>query len=189
MLCGALALMWGCAGDPAPQVSYYKVAVAAQPQEREGGLVLGVEALSADTTYDDVRMVYRTTNYRVDYYHYHRWSAPPAVMMTDALRQLLWGSGRFARVVAGSAGADAVLLGRLLALEEVDGEDDKWLGRLVLELRLVRADEVLWSRLVTEEVALKRQHPEALAEAVSEALARVSVQIAPELEAAMSHPE
>jgi uncharacterized lipoprotein YmbA len=185
-LCAALIalLSTGCASDP-PPVSYYKMAVGMEVNERAGGGVLGVEMLSADTTYDDARMVYRTSDYRVDYYYYHRWSAPPAVMVTDAMRQLLWGSGRFERVVNGAAGADAVLMGRLVALEEVDSSDAKWVARLVLELKLVRGDELLWSRLAREEVALERQHPEGLAQALSEALVKIVAAIGPELEEAM----
>lgn len=184
-VCLCVWALSGCAGDPAPQVRYYKVAVEAPAQMKEGGSALGVESLSADATYDDARMVYRTSPYRVDYYYYHRWSAPPAVMMTDALRQSLWSSGQFGRVVAGSSGVDAVLRGRLLALEEVDGEEG-WTGRLVMELVLERGGEVIWSGLIREEERLKREHPEALAEAVSVMLARAAEQLAPALSAAMA---
>lgn len=189
IFCMCLCLIvWGlsgCAGEPAPQVRYYKVAVEAPAQMKQGGLALGVESLSADATYDDARIVYRTSPYRVDYYYYHRWSAPPAVMMTDALRQSLWSSGQFGRVVAGSSGVDGVLRGRLLALEEVDGEEG-WRGRLVMELVLDRGGEVVWSGLIHEEERLKREHPEALAEAVSVMLERAAAQLAPKLSAALA---
>ena len=38
-----------------------------------------LESLETEAGYDDERIVYRTTPYRLDYYQYHRWSAPPGV--------------------------------------------------------------------------------------------------------------
>ena len=175
----------GC-GGPAPVVRYYVLAPQVAPQVEAAPLTLGVEYLSADSAYEDARMVYRESRYRLDYYHYHRWTAPPALMVSDVLRRSLQKAGAFARVEAGyTSRADVLLRGRLVALEEVDGEG-RWAARIVLDMHAVNVatNATIWSGVIEREREMGSRTGEALAEALSEELASVAVELGPELVAA-----
>jgi ABC-type uncharacterized transport system auxiliary subunit len=135
-----------------------------------------VEDLDVDAAYDDVAIIYRESEYRVDRYHYHHWSAPPGRLVGDALRQGLDATGLFARVGRNwDPHADAVLRGRVVALEEVDRTPSRWVGRVVLQLELVDAETErrLWARRFEEIRELPERSPHGLAAAVSEALADI----------------
>lgn len=178
-----------CACGATPKVQHYSVVYEREASARAPGATwsLGVDYLIADAAYDDVRIVYRKSPYRLDYYHYHRWSAPPGVMVTDLLRQGFQESGQFREVVGGfSADVDLLLRGRLLALEEVDVSETQWRARVKLDLQLqdMRTGRVIWSRMVREEEELEERTPEGLAKAMSSVLTRVVVEITPKMLAA-----
>lgn len=170
----------GCAGRT-PPTRYYDLA---SPPMRTagGGPVIALDLLNTDDAYDDERIVYRTSPYRLDYYDYHRWSASPGVMIGNYLERGLESSGLFAGVVRETTrDVGAVLAGRVVALEEVDVTPKAWQGHLVLELRLLdpRTGEVLWAQQYEERQPLAKQSPEGLAEAISTAMARIVERAAP----------
>lgn len=142
----------------------------------EGGPVLTVEELEIDAAYDEERIVYRPTAYQLEYYPYHLWSATPSLAVSDYLRAAYARSGRFGRVTRSfSDDADVILRGRVTAIEELDVSPTRWVGRIALELELedARTGEVVWSESYAEQVPLARQHPAALAPALSGALAKI----------------
>lgn len=175
-------LVLAACGRTTPQINYYRLASNVEPEAKNARAVLAVEPFQTVAAYDDDRIVYRESEYRLDYYYYHRWAAEPGSMVTDFLREAYGSTGRFRNVV-GEAGGEttAVLSGRVIALEEVDVTKERWLGRIVLELELrdPTSGEVIWSRVVREEVPLPRRHPEGLAEALSGALDRIARRTAP----------
>ena len=178
-----VAALVGCRGS-APPVRYYKIALPdAEPAgQGEGRGILALERLNADAAYDDARIVYRESPYRLDYYHYHRWTAPPGLMVSDYLRMAYQQTGKFRSVVAGySSDADAILSGRLMAIEEVNRTETEWLARIRLELRLrdARTGDLLWSQVLTETERLERNEPEALAMAMAAAMTRIVETSAP----------
>ena len=143
--------------------------------------MLVLEPLATDTAYDDERIVYRTTPYRLDYYQYHRWSAAPGVMVANYLEQALERSGRFRAVVRElTQDAPVVLTGRVIAIEEVDAKT-AWVGHLVLELSLTdsKTSETLWTQQFDETEPLPLKNAEGLARALSVALGRVVAKVAP----------
>ena len=192
----ALSLMlsaWplgGCAGSP--EIHYYRLAPpqaaptnAASGQAQAPQVRVAIEYLSADAAYDDARIVYRKSPYRLDYYFYHRWSAPPSALVTDALRQSFQRSGRFAQVSSGyTARTDAILSGRLVALEEIDVSPTQWKARLVLDLQLhrTRDGELLWSRQLEGEEPVEQLDPEGVAKSLSQLVHMMSEQLIDELE-------
>lgn len=182
----ALLLAFACAagcGGRAPETRYYDLASAARRQAARGP-VLAIEPLSADEPYDDERIVYRENPYRVDYYHYHRWSASPGALVSRHLERALEASGRFAAVLRDDPkGASFVLGGRLIALEEVDLSRRRWVARVALELHLrdAASGDVVWSRKLEETEPVSRQSPEGVARALSRALDRIARRLAPEL--------
>jgi ABC-type uncharacterized transport system auxiliary subunit len=185
----ALVLLAGSAcGGRAPETHYYDLASAARRHAGQGP-VLAIEPLEADEPYDDERIVYRENPFRVNYYHYHRWSAAPGALVSRHLERALEASGRFAAVQReDSAGASFVLGGRLLALEEIDVSRQRWVGRVAVELVLRDATSgaVVWTRRFEASEPVSRQTPEGVARALSRALDRLARRLAPELVAIAS---
>jgi ABC-type uncharacterized transport system auxiliary subunit len=180
-----LVTLAACAGKT-PETRYYQLADQAKatvrPRPGSTEPVLVLETLATDTAYDDERIVYRTTPYRLDYYQYHRWSAAPGVMIGDYLEKALERSGRFRAVVRDlSDQAAVVLTGRILAIEEVDVSRTRWLGRLAVELTLAdaRTGDVLWTEQFEETEPLPTQTPEGLAVGLSRAMTRIAARATP----------
>jgi cholesterol transport system auxiliary component len=178
------ASLAACAGK-VPETRYYQLAAAAPapaPGARGSDLVLALEPLAVDDAYQDERIVYRSSPYRLDYYNYHRWSAPPGTLIADYLEQALERSGKFRAVVReADDSAPAVLGGRVLAIEEVDESPTRWLGRITVELTLKDAQTgaVLWTDQIAETEPLPAQSPEGLARALSAALDRIARRVIP----------
>jgi ABC-type uncharacterized transport system auxiliary subunit len=169
-----------CAGK-LPDTRYYQLAV---PDTRlHGGAdLLVLEPLTTDAAYDDERIVYRTTPYRIDYYQYHHWSSSPGVMVGNYLEQAFEASGKFRAVVRDpTPDAPVILAGRVVAIEEVDRSKTAWVGRIVLELVLTdaRTGEALWTEQLEELEPLQDQTPEGLAAALSIAMSRIVAHTVP----------
>lgn len=181
----ALLLALAACGGKLPETRYYQLATTASASAApdNAGVVLAITPLEVDPAYDDERIVYRTTPYRLDYYNYHRWSSTPGTLVADFLERTFEASGRFRNVTREEAGAPVILSGRIVAIEEVDKSKTRWLGRLVVELRLTDAatGDVLWIEKFEENEPLKLQTPEGLAQALSAALHRISARALPEV--------
>ncbi|HET7505484.1 MAG TPA: ABC-type transport auxiliary lipoprotein family protein [Kofleriaceae bacterium] len=180
---GACALWLACAAcaGKLPETRYYQLA-SPEVHRPAGGELLVLEPLSTDAAYDDDRIVYRTTPFRFDYYHYHRWSSAPGIMVGNYLEQALEASGRFRAVVRElTPDAPVILGGRVVAIEEVDRSRTAWIGRIVLELVLTdaRSGEALWTDQLEETEPLRSQTPEGLAAALSAAMARIAARTVP----------
>ncbi len=177
-------VLLGACGGKLPETRFYQLAVAPSSGQGGGGASLVVEPLATDPAYDDERIVYRTTPYRLDYYQYHRWSAPPGAMVGNYLEQALENTGKFRSVVRElSPDAPAVLGGRVLAIEEIDTSKSSWRGRIVIELTLTdtHTGALLWTEQFDETEPLSAQTPEGLAKALSAAMARIVSRAAPVL--------
>ena len=170
-----LALV-ACAGK-VPETRYYQLAAPQQAAAQRGDASIAIEPLTADGAYDDDRIVYRVTPYRLDYYNYHRWSAPPGTMLSNYLQDAFSRSGRFRAVVHEPTESVPVALGgRVIAIEEVDQSKTSWVGRIAVELTLTDTitNKVLWSQRFDETEPLPEQTPEGLARALSRAMARIA---------------
>lgn len=184
MLVTSLAMVVVACAAPYPDTSYYRLLPPLPSEAAPAGAVMMVEELRVDTAYDDERIAYRTTPYRLEYYEYHRWSAPPGLLVAEYLRSAYASSGHFARVVSDPEPDATVLLsGRVIALEELDRAPGHWVGSIELELELRDVDtrEVLWSTRIREREHLDERSPEGLARGTSRALRRVVRRTAPEI--------
>lgn len=160
-------------GGSTPETRFYQLEIGTQAPQSGGDVVMVVEPFTVDAAYDDDRIVYRPSPFRLDYYYYHRWSAPPGELVADTLREAYRRTGQFARVTNElGRDADVMLSGRVLALEEVDVTRTDWSARIALELRLrdARTGEVIWSEIVRETVPLDEQNPAGLTRALSVAI-------------------
>jgi len=174
-------VLGGCAGK-LPDTRFYQLAATPSTQKPTGDVTLVVEPLATDPAYDDERIVYRSTPYRLDYYQYHRWSSPPGAMVGNYLEQALENSGKFRSVAREiSVDAPAVLGGRVIAIEEIDTSKTSWRGRIVIELTLTdaRSGTTLWTEQYDETEPLPAQTPEGLAKALSAAMDRIVTKAAP----------
>lgn len=179
-----LLVLAACGGTP-PATRYYHLA-APDVRKPGGDLVLVLEPLTTDAAYDDERIVYRTSPYRLDYYDYHRWSAAPGVLVGNYLEEALERGGHVRAVRRDlTTDADAILSGRIAAIEEVDVSKEKWEARIVIELQLsdVTSGETMWSGQYEEREPLLEQTPEGLAKALSAALERIVAEAGPEISA------
>lgn len=192
----ALLLFVVACGGKMPETRYYQLAApAAHAKAPPIDAVVVVEPLDTDAAYDDERIVYRQSAYRLDYYQYHRWITAPGTMVSDYLATALAHSGRFRSIDREPTDDAAVVLGgRVIAIEEIDRSAHQWDGRIALALTLTdaRTGEVVWSQQVEEIEPLAAQTPEGLAAALSRAMDRVIARITPALgahaaEQALSH--
>jgi ABC-type uncharacterized transport system auxiliary subunit len=170
----------GCAGTM-PDTRYYQLAPPTT-KTPGGSELLVLDSLTADAAYDDERIVYRTTPFRLDYYQYQHWSSVPGVMVANYLEQAFETSGKFRAVVRElTPDAPVVLAGRVIAIEEVDRSPTEWFGRICLELVLTDAHtgEALWTQQLEEIEPLKQRTPEGLAAALTVAMARISAHTIP----------
>lgn len=178
-MCLALGLVAGACSS-SPSVKFYKLATPSlEKPTKTSELVLVVEDFTASPVYDDQRIIYRKNAYALDYYHYHRWSAPPSVLVTDALRAGLERSGRYTGVLSSfSPTADAVLTGRVIAFEEVD-EKSAWFAHaeLAVELRSTQDGSLFWSAQIEARKKLANRNPEGLAQAMTRVMADLNVQV------------
>ncbi len=171
-----LVLAAAACGGKLPETRYYQLSPP-QTQVKGGDTLLVLEALETDAAYDDERIVYRTTPYRLDYYQYHRWSASPGVMIGNFLEQAFERSGKFSSVVRQpTEAAPVVLTGRVVVIEEVDSSKTSWTGRIVIELALsdAQTSAPLWTQQFEESEPLTVQTPEGLAQALSKATQRIA---------------
>ncbi len=180
-LVAALSLAVAACVGKLPDTHYYQL-TAPESKAGSGDNLLVLDTLTTDAAYDDDRIVYRTTPFRLDYYQYQRWSSTPGLMVGNYLEQALETSGKFRAVMRElTPDAPVVLAGRVVALEEVDRSKTLWVGRIVLELILTDATtgEALWTRHFDETEPLRRQTPEGLAAALSIAMSRIAAQTVP----------
>jgi uncharacterized lipoprotein YmbA len=114
----AALLVLAAGAGKVPETRYYQLAVATPSVAHAAGPAIAVEPLAADAAYDDDRIVYRLTPYRLDYYNYHRWSSPPGTMLGNYLQDAFTRSGRFRAVVHDATDSVPVTLGgRVIAIE------------------------------------------------------------------------
>lgn len=188
----ALAVALAACGGKSVETRYYQLATP-EGTQRRGDAILVLQPITTDAAYDDERIVYRTTPFRLDYYHYHRWTSSPGAMVANYLEQALETSGGFRAVVREmTPDAPVVLTGRVLAIEEVDRSKTEWLGRIALELVLsdARTGAVLWTEQIEETEPLRNQSPEGLAAALSAAMSRIVAHVVPAIsEAIRATPE
>jgi len=154
------------------------------------GLRVGVRPFEVDPPYDQQRIAYRigVGSPEIRFYAYHQWAAPPARLM----------AGRVAAGLAVAEGIgsieplrsaheyDAVLEGRILALEEIDEPDGQHVRvTIALALHPRAAAGPVWSyRLEAQGVTTAREVG-GVVEAMNEALERALADAARDLGAAL----
>jgi ABC-type uncharacterized transport system auxiliary subunit len=176
---------------PRPEVHHYALALQL-PEARSSTATtsLVIRPLTARDPYDQERIVYRTSPYAFDLYSSHRWASSPAEQVTHWTRRYLQTTGLFSQVFPTTDGnADVALGGVIRQFEEIDHEAT-WDAALSIEFWLTRANErsPFWFRSYSVTKPASRRNPEAIAEAMSQALADILQRLTTDLAPVVTAP-
>jgi cholesterol transport system auxiliary component len=182
----AAFLLFGCFGKqhPQPEIHQYLLhydAASASVATEPLPVVLRFERFQTAPSYDTKRIVYRKSDQSVREYTYHRWRADPGEMIGDQLRRDFEASCRFRAVLTpvSTLPYDHVLEGTVNHFFE-DDRNDRWEAAVGITLTLLaepRPDgvtEILFQQRYAEREVAVRNHPRAVAEAMTRAVERIS---------------
>jgi uncharacterized lipoprotein YmbA len=171
-----VAALVGCGGPPA---THYYLLESTPRVDRssvtaEGGTTVGVRPFQVDPPYDQDRIVYRVRDRstEVGFYAYHRWATPLSRMLPRAVAAGLDDSVgvRLIEPVVSGRSYDGYLVGRVLAIEEVDHEGGQDVVlRIELGLRTANGTE-LWSDVLTAEDTIETREVGEIVEQMNRAL-------------------
>ena len=167
----ALALA-GCAlVRETPQVHSYTLALAGKPPVCLT-VPVRIGAFTVDQPYATERLAYRTSPYRLDYYTYHRWAADPRQLVQATARDYLERAAAPSECRGETTGAPLEISGHIRRIEELDAPTG-WQGVLAVDLRVERTGALVLARSYAETEPAEARNPEAVAAALSRALARI----------------
>lgn len=144
---------------------------------------LVVRPFTAHQPYNRDRIVYRSSPYQVDFYHYHRWVSQPADMVTTLIRRALQQSNLFSTVYpTPDAPADIQLGGVVRQCEEID-QAQSWQAVLSIDVWLSRSRNAspFWFETYTATQQATKRNPAAVAEAMSRNLQEILQQLSADL--------
>jgi len=135
-----LAAAWifvACSGMP--RVHYYTLEIphVSPAKSPEVSFHLTVQRFHADHVLRDDRILYRERPNELGFYEYHRWTGPPADLVTSYFIHRLKDSGAYARVSSykDEPRPDFILQGRIHRFEEMDRGKEVF-ASVALELEL-----------------------------------------------------
>jgi ABC-type uncharacterized transport system auxiliary subunit len=134
---------------------------------------IAVVPFKADILYESDKIVYRSSPYEVQFYHYRRWIAPPRKLVTEELFKHYRMSGAFKQVVRlpSTLAIDYVLTGQIQSFEEWD-EENAWYGLVALEFQLQDPEtkEIVWESVISERSLAEKKDPVSVVRAISTSL-------------------
>ena len=145
---------------------------------------IGLERFSVAPVYNSNLIIYRDGSFRRASYTYHKWRANPGDLITYFLARDMKTSGFFKAVLPQDSGIQAThtLEGSVEEFFELDTAET-WSAVLTLSITLMVEDEpdiskrILYQKTYGAVKGCKQRDPQALAEAMSHAMAEVSEQI------------
>ncbi len=176
-----------------PPIHYYVLELPGAAKTNEvadnGGRNLAVRNFEANSPYDQDRIAYRVgeDSPEINFYAYHRWAAPLARMLEDAVAVALEGTPGVRTIEPMVSGRryDAYLDGRLLQLEEIDRAGEQRV-RLRLSLRLrTAAGQELWSEVLEGEATTQTDRVVVIIETMRSVLEKTLADARPRLARAL----
>jgi ABC-type uncharacterized transport system auxiliary subunit len=133
-------------------------------------------------------MIYRKKPFVVDTYRYHRWQAEPKQLVVWQLLRDLTAAGFLSTVLTADSRVPAthVLEGSVLAFFQ-DEAPGGWEAAVTVAVTLTRRNyatrehPVLLQKTFEARESCRLNHPEALAEAMSRAMQRISAEMAADI--------
>ncbi len=173
----AAMLLAQCGG--VPSTYYYRIDYDA-PLSVTGRaplpVTVAVAQFETDVVYQGDKIVYRSSPYEVQYYHYRRWVAPPRKLVEEAVLNQIRAARAFERVVRVPTlePVDYVLRGNIKAFEEWD-EGEAWFGHVQIEFELFdpERDEVVWRKAYAEKNPAGQKAPVEVVKSISEGVKKV----------------
>ncbi|MBU0986879.1 MAG: PqiC family protein [Proteobacteria bacterium] len=143
--------------------------------------VIRVERFQVAPLYNSNRIVYRKIPYARDTYFYHKWRANPGDLVTYFLTRDIRQSTVFKAVNTYETGlaSSHIIEGMVDEFFEDDGRES-WEAVLSVSITLVANDEpdlgkrVLFQKKYSQREACRQKNPQALAAAMSKAMAGIS---------------
>ena len=190
LVCGVGLLLFatGCANlsKPSNKTSFYTLEYAAQPMNDLKPLpfVLRVERFSASPLYQTENIVYREKPFKKESYSFYQWRAKPEDMVSYFLMRDLQQSGLFKAVLPAAGGMPSthLVFGNVEEFLEAD-QEPAWQAVLAVTIVLLGQKEpdimksILLQKTYTATETCKLKNPQAVAEAMSRAMAQVSQQM------------
>ncbi len=147
-------------------------------------VVLKVERFSVAPEYNTSRMIYRTSSYKRDAYNYHQWRAGPGDLVSYFLSRDMKQSGKFAGVLSPDSRSlySYMLEGSVDEIFESDAQG-AWKAVLIVSITLMVEDEpditkkIAFQKTYNSQMESRRKNPKSLAEAMSQAMAKISGEI------------
>ena len=172
--------------QPSLKIDHYTFEYAApKPGDlKQLPVILKVEPFSVSPLYDTRQIVYRDQSFIRETYNYHRWRANPADLVTDFLARDMRNSGLFRAVVeqGSSVSPTHILEGSLDEFFEWDSAEG-WKAVLTVTATLIKAKEtdtarrILFQKTFHEIQPYQEKTPKGLAQAMSEAMSRLSEEV------------
>jgi ABC-type uncharacterized transport system auxiliary subunit len=169
-------------GKPGPEVHYYALSMPVpETPAPSSAPSLMLRRFAARDPFGQEALVFRSNAYRVSFYGYHRWIAPPANMISEWTLRYLRGAGLFSQVSEYSG--DLALSAVIRDFTEMDSPD-AWAANLSVDFMITRTSDgvAIWMRTYTSTQRAARRNPEAIAEAMSRGLQEVLAKLATDLQ-------
>jgi cholesterol transport system auxiliary component len=183
-----IMLLSGCAGanQRSVDVNFYTLEYEPHQWHNRQALpvVIRVQRFATAPFYHSDRILYREKIYQRDTYYYHRWRVNPGDLVTHLLARDMRQSGLFKAVTVESHRLDAThfIEGTLDDFYEQDAPDG-WKAVLSMSITLVKENQpdrqlaVRFQSNYTAAEPCERRNPQAVAQAMSAAMAKLSQQI------------
>ncbi|RMD89259.1 MAG: hypothetical protein D6813_10915 [Calditrichaeota bacterium] len=162
-----------------PPTFYYRIDYNLPKNNSDDGVVpvnIGIGYFDAEALYEGDRIVYRQSQYEVQYYYYRRWIAPPKKIVREKVIQQFKNSGKFHQVVAfpTSQPVDYILTAKINAFEEWD-EGRDWYGYVSILFQLIdpKTQEITWENEFSSKTKAQKREPVEVVRAISESLKNV----------------
>jgi len=183
-LCAALVLV-SC--GHVPQTRYYLIAVPdPQPGVLKKELVLRLTSVSADAVHSQDRLIFRTSDYEVQFDPYRRWALAPTEMIQQSALDFFAKAGAFKRVTASLPDAQERFWSLALAVRAFDEivTPERRFGRVSLQARVSEGmrDLPIWEGTLTAEETIQGTDANAIIRALSLATEKALQQLIEQLE-------
>jgi len=172
--------------EPRTKVDFYTLEYDPPPLGELAPLpvVIRLQRFGVAPTYNTNRLIYRDESFERDAYLYHKWRANPGDLVSYFLGRDLRQSGLFNGVLADDSQSPASFMGEGFVDEFLEWDErDVWHAVLTINITLMVENEpdiskrILFQKTYHAKEPSTRKHPHQLAEAMSQAMSRISREV------------
>jgi ABC-type uncharacterized transport system auxiliary subunit len=183
-----LVIISGCFGKQHPpvKIDYYSFEYELNKFDelKPTPFVLRIERFSVSPLYNSSNIIYKTKQFKLDAYNYHKWRANPGDMVTFFLSRDLKNSSLFKAIFEHGSrfSSSHVISGSVDEFFEED-EQYSWKAVLAVSITLIKENEadiskrILFQKSYSANKKCTQKNPRAIANAMSSAMASISEKI------------